>query len=60
MYSIRQLYERIEQLKKDKESLLLEFQELRKQAEKQVVGLECEVAIIRDEIKDLKELLDVA
>jgi hypothetical protein len=58
MYSVRKLYEHIEKLKKEKECLLLEFQALRKQAESQVVGLECEVAMIRDEINDLKELLD--
>jgi hypothetical protein len=47
MHSGRQLCERIEKLKKEKRSLSLEFQDLKKQAVGRVVGLEGEVAMIR-------------
>jgi predicted nucleic acid-binding Zn-ribbon protein len=47
MHSVPQLSNRIKKLKKEKENLSGELKDLKKQAVNQVIGLECEVAMIR-------------
>lgn len=53
------LWKRIETLKKEKEGLLTELENLEKMAEAKASELENEVTTLRREVKALETLLDV-
>ena len=58
MVTLKNLREKIEKLESEKTKLLEEVEELRREAEGKAVALECEVAVLREEAKSLKKMLD--
>jgi uncharacterized protein (UPF0335 family) len=59
MLTLKGLREKIESLESEKAELKVEVERLRKEAEGKAVGLECEVAVLREEAESLKKMLDV-
>lgn len=57
MITMKNLREKIESLESEKTKLLEEMKILRKEAEAKAVGLECEVAVLREEAESLKKML---
>jgi predicted nucleic acid-binding Zn-ribbon protein len=57
MSSLHKTIERIKNLEAEKQSLLLEMDELRKMADAKASALEIELASLREEVKTLKILM---
>jgi uncharacterized protein (UPF0335 family) len=57
MSSLHKTIERIKSLEAEKQSLLLEIDELKKMADAKASALETELASLREEVKTLKDLI---
>jgi len=57
MSSLHKTIERIKNLEAEKQSLLLELDELKKMADAKASALETELASLREEVKALKTLM---
>ena len=60
MSSLKNTIEKIKSLEAEKKDLLLEMEELQKTADAKATALESEVGALRDEIKSLKNLMNVS
>ena len=60
MSSLKKTIEKIKNLEAEKKNLLLEIEELQKIADTKATALESEVGALRDEIKSLKNLMNVS
>jgi len=59
MSSLKSVIERFRTLESERNSLLLEIDELKKMADTKAKALESEVSMLREELKSLKVLLGV-
>lgn len=57
MLGLKDVGEKIEKLEDEKAQLLEDVKALRKEAEGKAVMLECEVAVLREELESLKRML---
>jgi len=57
LLTFKELGEKIETLESRKRQLIEDTKELRKKAEEKVMFLECEVAVLREDVSTLKKLL---
>ena len=57
MNSFKNMVERIKTLESERQSLLLEIEELKKMADSKAKALENEVSMLREEVKSLRILL---
>jgi len=57
MLSLKELGEKIKELEDEKVKLLEDEKKLRKEAEGKLILLECEVAVIREDVEYLKKTL---
>jgi uncharacterized protein (UPF0335 family) len=57
MLTLKELAERIKKLEDEKAKLLEDEKVLRKQAQGKMVFLECEVAVLREDVESLKKML---
>jgi len=58
MSSLKDTVEKIKSLEAEKKKLLLEIAELKKMVDSKATALESEVAVLREEAKSLKSLVD--
>ncbi len=59
MLTFKELNEKYDSLESQKSQLIEDIKELRKKAEEKVLFLECEVAVLREDAKNLKKILGV-
>lgn len=59
MSTFKNVIERLRTLENERNSLLLEVEELKKMADSKAKALESEVSMLREELKSLKVLLGV-
>jgi hypothetical protein len=59
MSTLKNIVERLRKLETERNSLLLEIDELKKMADAKAKALESEVGMLREELKSLKVLLGV-
>jgi uncharacterized coiled-coil DUF342 family protein len=57
--TFKELNEKYDSLESQKSQLIEDIEELRKKAEEKVLFLECEVAVLREDAKNLKKILGV-
>ena len=58
MSSLKSMGDRIRQLENERRNLLMEVEELKKMAESRAKALESEVAVLREDVKSLRMLLN--
>ena len=59
MLTFKELNEKYYSLESQKSQLIEDIKELRKKAEEKALFLECEVAVLREDAKNLKKILGV-
>lgn len=60
MQTLKNLREKIKTLETERSTLMIEIDELRKAAETRATALESEVAIMREEVQSLRDILGIA